>query len=92
MSSILTMSATAPYTATVITSATTTRMMARTHKDSAATSFMAMTMISQERMKSVVMAPLVTLASASGPRSTAGLSSSAAWWPKNLCQTFSAPS
>ena len=56
----------------VIATATTTKMSARTHKDSSATSFMEMTMISQDRMKSVVMAPLVTLASASGPRSTAG--------------------
>ncbi len=92
MSSILTMSATAPYTAAVIAIATATRMTARTHRDSAATSFIAMTMISQERMKSVVMAPLVTLASASGPRSTAGVSSSASCWPRSLCQTFSAPS
>jgi hypothetical protein len=41
----------------VMTRATTTRMSARVHIDSAATSFIEMTMISQDRMKSVVMAP-----------------------------------
>jgi hypothetical protein len=66
-------------------------MIARAQIDSLATSFSEMTMISQERMKSVVMAPLVTLASASGPRSTTG-ASLASWWPRILCQTFSAPS
>ena len=73
MSSIFTIRATAPYTRTVMAMATTTRIRARTMKSWSATSFMEMTMISQERMKSVVMAPLTTLFSASGPFSMAGL-------------------
>ena len=77
MSSIFTISATKPYTATVIPIATTIRIAARAQMLSAATSLRAITMISALRMKSVRIAPDVTFFSASGPRSVAG--SSGAW-------------
>ena len=90
MSSIFTISPTTPYTAAVMTNATTTRMMNRGQNDWSATSFSAMTMISAERMKSVRMAPAVICFSASSPTVAVG----AAWasCPGNQPQTFSAPS
>ena len=57
MSSILTIRATTPYTATVMTRATTTRMISRGTNAWSATSLSAITMISADRMKSVRMAP-----------------------------------
>ena len=58
MSSIFTMPATTPYTAIVITTATTSRMISRGTNGWAATSLSAITMISAERMKSVRIAPV----------------------------------
>ena len=91
-SSIFTISPTAPYTPTVMRTATTARTAACIQKPRSATSFMEMTMISRDRMKSVVMAPRTTVSSASGPRSTAGSSSSACPWPVSLPHTLCAPS
>ena len=57
MSSIFTMAATTPYTAAVMTKATTTRMISRGKNAWSATSLRAITMISADRMKSVRIAP-----------------------------------
>ncbi len=70
--------------------ATITRMTARETNGSSATSLSAMTMISADRMKSVLMAPLVTVFSWSG--SPAATSSTACSWPATFSQIFSAPS
>ena len=93
MSSIFTIRATTPYTAAVMTKATTTRMMKRGQNDWSATSLSAITMISADRMKSVRIAPEVICFSASSPTVAVG----AAWasWPAcpgNQPTTFSAPS
>ena len=84
------MAATTPYTATVMTSATTIRMMSRGTNGWSATSLRAITMISAERMKSVRMAPAVIWRSASSPTVAVG----AAWLscPEIRPHTFSAPS
>jgi hypothetical protein len=66
---------TTPYTAMVMTMATTTRMISRGQNDWSATSFSAITMISADRMKSVRIAPAVICFSASAPTVAVG----AAW-------------
>ena len=71
-SSIFTMTATTPYTAAVMTKATTTRMISRGQNDWSATSLSAMTMISADRMKSVRIAPDVIWRSASSPATAVG--------------------
>ena len=67
-SSIFTISATTPYTTAVITTATTTRMIARDTNPSSITSLSAITMISPERMKSVRIAPAIVCSSCVRPR------------------------
>ena len=57
-SSILTMTATTPYTAAVRTKATTMRMMSRGTNAWSATSLRAITMISADKIKSVRIAPV----------------------------------
>ena len=71
--------------------ATSTRMTARDTNGSSDTSLSAMTMISADRMKSVRMAPVVTVFSRSAGSSTTS-SSSACSCPPNFSQIFSAPS
>ncbi len=90
MSSIFTMPATTPYTATVMTTATTRRISRRGTNGWSATSLRAITMISAERMKSVRMAPVTMKRSASSPEAAAGVS--CAGCPRSLPSTFSAPS
>ena len=68
-SSILTMSATTPYTTRVMKTATIARITVRERKPSLATSLRAMTMISAERMKSVRIALPVTLSSSAAASS-----------------------
>ena len=87
MSSIFTRSATAPYTATVMTSAITARI-ARVDQMPSPLSRLAreMSMISVERMRSVRTAPSTSFLSSRAPSSA---------WPcctPNHSSTFSAPS
>ncbi len=72
--------------------ATITSVMARVQKASLATSLRAMTMISEDRMKSVRMAPDVMVPSASSPLMVAVASSASCPWPETFSQIFSAPS
>ena len=66
-SSIFTITPTTPYTAIVMTMATTTRIASRLRNGSSATSLSAITMISADRMKSVRIAPDTIAFSASSP-------------------------
>ena len=86
------MSATTPYTPTVMASATMIRMMVRDSKPSLATSFKAMTMISADRMKSVRMAPAVICFSRSSPWANDGSAACSGSCPLTFSHSFSAPS
>ena len=96
MSSIFTISATTPYTSRVMNTATTARMTARSTRPASglesSTSLRAITMISAERMKSVLIAPAIVAFSCSGVNSACSASPPASWWPLTRSQTFSAPS
>ena len=74
--------------------ATATRMTARLRNGSSVTSLRAMTMISEERMKSVRIAPETIFFSSSGPCSTTGASFAPSWWPPtpSHSSTLCAPS